>query len=240
MVGTGARGEVLIIGAGRGLGAHLQPLFSSHGWSTCLISSSIDKTVVAGHEYYSMPRTEAEVTGLVDQHLIRPWSLVVVASGGGFGKSQLFESFDSVSQISWINFGLHYCFLKAFHRNQIETTMIVFGSIAARENIASPAYTLAKNQLEAMVRVYGRKVVSDGINLICVSLGGLFCEGNAMDRLRLRNPGAFEEFQSNRLPRKKFLDPRDIFEFITYLQRVDASVWCGSVLTLEGGESSHL
>ena len=61
-----------------------------------------------------------------------------------------------------------------------------------------------------------------------------------MDRLKARNQSAFTDFLDYRLPRSKFLLPEDIFSFLIYLANSDASVWAGSVLSIDGGESTHL
>lgn len=236
----GAKGRVLIVGGGSGLGLSLVERFCDEGWETTVVSRSAEKWNHSELELYLMPKNEIEVDELVAEYLDRPWSLVIVVSGGGFGKTALFESFNEVANLSWINFGLHYCFLKALYKAGVATTVVVFGSIAAREAVASPAYTLAKKQLEAMIRIYGKKLVGADLSLIGISIGGLFCPGNAMDRLRIRDQRIFDDFIADRLPRKKFLLPDDVFGFLTFLLRSDPSVWSGSVLCMDGGESTHL
>lgn len=232
--------SVLIVGGGSGLGLSLAHRFLDEGWETVVVSRSPRETNNPKPKSYPMPENEYEIDQLVANHLNRSWSLVLVVSGGGFGKGSLFEGFDELTYLSWVNFGLPYCFLKALHEATISTTVVMFGSIAARENIASPAYALAKKQLEAMVRIYGRKLIHTGLNLIGLSPGGLFAPGNAMDRLKARNQSAFTDFLDYRLPRSKFLLPEDIFSFLIYLANSDASVWAGSVLSIDGGESTHL
>lgn len=234
-----AKKSVLVVGGGSGLGKQLAIAFTDNGWNVTMVSRSHEQFTNSSLPCYPMPRNEEEVSKAVN-HLTDDWTLVVLVSGGGFGKNKLFEELETLNDISWINFGLHYCFMKEFYKAKIKTTVVMFGSIAARENIASPSYTLAKKQLETFIRLFGRKIVESGIVILGISLGATFCDGNAMDRLKRNNEDAFDEFLTKRLPRKKFLSSSDIYNFLEYLANSDASAWAGSVLSMDGGESTHL
>ena len=132
--------SVLIVGGGSGLGLSLAHRFLDEGWETVVVSRSPRETNNPKPKSYPMPENEYEIDQLVANHLNRSWSLVLVVSGGGFGKGSLFEGFDELTYLSWVNLGfsLKHCMKRPF-------TVVMFGSIAARENIASPAYALAKS-----------------------------------------------------------------------------------------------
>lgn len=229
------------MGGGSGLGATLTGAFAE---DFCLSVLTRDRTrVTAAHpvKVFEMPTNESEVNHLVEESLHDFYDLVIVCSGGGFGKRREFEDYQTLQEVGWANFGIAYCLLKSLTDANRLSTFLVIGSVAARDNLASPAYALAKVQLEKMVRIYGRKLVPKGVALIGLSLGGILADGNAMDRLRINNHESYEEFLDKRLPRRKFLAARDVINFVRYvLSSEDSTVLAGSVVVLDGGESTHL
>lgn len=231
--------QVLLIGGGSGLGRECVDLFLENGWSIYVVSRTIHD-LPTEVKPFSMPSSEKGVEALAQSWGPVEFDSVICFSGGGLGKKHLFEPWQSIQELLWLNLGVPYVFLKYLceSHNVHLSKFIVFGSIAAREAIAdNKGYSVSKAALESMVRFYGRELVKTGISLMGVSLGATIATGNAMDRLRKSNVEVFDRFVTERLPRMKMSSSGEVFALLEFLSSGDKTALAGSIINLDGGES---
>ena len=79
-------------------------------------------------------------------------------------------------------------------------------------------------------------MLRNGIVLSGILPGGFISEGNAMDRLRTRNPEAYDEFISQRLPRKKMGKAEELLPIISLLCDPGSGMFGGCLIPVDAGE----
>ena len=231
--------QVLLIGGGSGLGRECADLFAQNGWSTHVVSRTIQDLPMEAKPFV-MPTSERGVEALIESWGSIEFDSVICFSGGGLGKKRLFEPWQTIEELLWLNLGVPYVFLKFLCEspNVHLSKFIIFGSIAAREAIAdNKGYSVSKAALESMVRFYGRDLIRTGVSLMGVSLGATMATGNSMDRLKRSNAEAFERFVTEKLPRMKMNSSEEVFALLEFLSSGDRAAFAGSIVNLDGGES---
>ena len=114
--------------------------------------------------------------------------------------------------------------------------IIHISSIAAFEAVGSLAYNISKAALNVYVRTMGRELAKFGIVLTGIAPGGFIAKDNAMYRLKSKNNKVYAKFISNRLPRKKIGNLKEIIPLIDFLASDYSGMMTGCIAPIDGGE----
>ncbi len=115
-------------------------------------------------------------------------------------------------------------------------SVIHVGSTAATHAVGSVGYNTVKAALSAYVRSLGRELAGSGVVICGINPGAFFTEDNAMGRLEQRNPAAFSEYISTRLPRGHMGSVSEVFSLIDFLGGPQGSMMSGSMVAIDAGE----
>ena len=112
------------------------------------------------------------------------------------------------------------------------------GSIAGVEAVASVGYNTSKAALNGYVRSLGNEFAKDNIIINGINPGGFEAPNNAMARLKVNNKDAYDDFVNKKLPRNKMGNATELLEMIKLLSSDNASMLCGSMITMDAGEGN--
>ena len=114
--------------------------------------------------------------------------------------------------------------------------LVHVGSIASSEGVGSVGYNTVKAGLAAYVRTLGRELAPHNIVATGILPGGFTAPSNAMERLKAKNPEAYEQFISERLPRGYMGEAKEIIPLLILLCSEDASMMAGCLVPIDAGE----
>ena len=242
--------RILITGASRGLGAVAARAFAESGARLALTARSQD-------ELEQIRRSCKDP----EQHLCIPVDLLEAGKiGPGVGRAAEFlGGIDVVLHAAGGGLGLkdellaHGDFLKLFALNlgaaaeinrlvapqmkeRRSGNLVHVGSIASSESVGSVGYNTVKAALAAYVRSLGRELGRFNIIATGILPGGFISPGNSMARLQDANPGAYQKFIDERLPRKIMGDARELIPMLALLCSDDASMMGGCLVPIDAGE----
>ena len=236
----------LIVGGGSSLGLGLAKKMVADGHNICLVTGKKDVRLTPSENvkvFSTRLDNNDDVRNVTFDILdtFKSIDVVFYNIGGGLGMSDPMISFDEFSKILWFNFGV----IQEFNRLLIpkinkDGKIICIGSIATRQLIGSLGYTLAKTALETYVKFLGKELIPKRISIMALSIGAYWEKGNAMDRLKLRDPAVYNDFIESRLPRKKMATTKEIIPFLSHFCIIDTSILSGSVIPMDGAENTSL
>ena len=165
--------------------------------------------------------------------------VVLHCAGGGIGIKDSLPSNKDILKLFNLNIGAAMeinRLVVPFMKEKKYGNLVHVGSIASREAVGSVGYNTVKSALNAYVRTLGKELASSGIIATGILPGGFIAEGNAMSRLRDKNPTAYENFIENRLPRKKMGLAEEILPILDVLCSENASMLGGCMLPIDAAE----
>ena len=109
-------------------------------------------------------------------------------------------------------------------------------SIAALENQGTVPYCSMKAALTAYTRSFGRYVSADGVAVSAVLPGAVYTEGGYWDITSKSRPEHVEKYLNERMAIKRFGEPNEIGNVVTFLCSQQASFITGSSFTVDGGQ----
>ena len=243
---------ILITGASRGLGAVLAESFAEQDGSVVLLARDFKKLESVRnklknktkHLSISIDLTNLET--LADnleslKKIIYGVDVIVHAAGGGLGFKNDFLDHHQLSKLFNLNIASAIEINRILIPKMIEKkfgNVLHIGSIASFESAGSVGYNTVKAAISGYVRSMGRKLLEDNVILTGALLGGFISEGNAMDRLKTKNPTAYKEFIENRLPRKKMGTVEELVPALMLLCSQESGMLGGCLFPMDAGEGS--
>jgi NAD(P)-dependent dehydrogenase (short-subunit alcohol dehydrogenase family) len=109
-------------------------------------------------------------------------------------------------------------------------------SIAALENQGTVPYCSMKAALTAYTRSFGRYVSPDGVAVSAVLPGAVYTEGGYWDMTSKTRPEHVDKYLQERMAIRRFGEPNEIGNVVTFLCSELASFITGSSFTVDGGQ----
>ena len=240
----------LITGASRGLGAIVSRALAEKGFTLIMVSRNLDdlesvknklkspeKHRVCAVDLCNLRSIEEKLTSI--DLPIGKVEVVIHAAGGGIGLKDSLLSVDDFERLLGLNLSsaieINRLVIPSMKRAK-RGNIIHVGSIASYEAVGSVGYNTVKAGICGYVRSIGREVLKDGIILSGILPGGFISDGNAMDRLRSRNPEAYENFIKERLPRGEMGKAEELIPIISLLCERSAAMFGGCLIPVDAGE----
>lgn len=220
--------KIIITGASRGLGLIAADAFEQEGWEVLRFDSkrmdflNIDPNWMAGipEDLEALIHCAGGGLGLRGPYLPASefYKLFMVNLGGAAEINRIVAANMQTNRKGYI---VHIC------------------SIASGEAVGSVGYNTVKTALAGYVRSFGRVLAPFGVVVTGISPGGFIAPGNAMERLEANNPGAYQEFIENRLPRRFMGKAEELIPLLKFLCSPAASMMAGSVVPIDAGEAHY-
>lgn len=242
--------NIIITGASRGLGSKAALAFSEAGAKLVLIARTKENLEAVRkrcknpnkHLSISADLTEAkEIVSAIEQakKFLSTIDCVLHVAGGGLGKRDPLIELQDLLLLFKLNVGaavqINRLVLPDMMKRK-QGNLVHIGSIAGKEAVASVGYNTAKSALNMYVRSLGREMAPYGIVVTGVNPGGFIAPGNSMVKLEKNKPDAYNKFIEQRLPRKKMGDASEIIPLLKFLCSKEASMMCGCMVPIDGGE----
>ena len=219
--------RVLITGASKGLGLVAVKSFTEDG-----------------HTVFPFTRENFDYLHPERWNCVTPPNLdaVIHCAGGGLGLRGPYLTAKAAYDLFMTNLG------GAMEINRMVVTdmqerrtgyVVHVCSIASGEAIGSVGYNTVKAALGAYVRSLGRELAPYGVVVSGIAPGGFRGPGNAMERLKISSPSAYEEFVSKRLPRGYMGEATELIPLLRFLTSPAASMMAGSVVPIDAGEGHY-
>jgi len=114
--------------------------------------------------------------------------------------------------------------------------IVLVGSVASTDAVASVGYNTVKAALSTYVRSLGNEMARYGIIITGILPGGFIAPGNSWERLSKDKPEVVENFIKQRLPRGFLGKAEEIFPLICWLCSDKASMMSGCMVPIDAGE----
>ena len=217
-------GKILITGASKGLGLVACEYFSKDGWEVFPFTRKEYDYLKTWN--YALPDVEA----------------IIHCAGGGLGLKSPYITAGQMYELFMTNLGgameVNRMAIPAMQQKGYGRVVHVL-SIASGEAVGSLGYNTVKTALAGYVRSLGREMAPYGVVVTGISPGAFQTPDNAMARLLWTNPGAYEDFLKNRLPRGKMGTAEELMPLLRLLVSPEASMMGGSLISVDAGEGKY-
>ena len=215
--------RVLITGASRGLG------------------QALAQYLTAEHTVYAWGSKQADFTCPTSTWDTVPQvDAIVHCAGGGLGLKSPTPTAEELYTLFMVNLG-----------GQAEINRIALQhatppkylchvcSIVSGEAIGSVGYGTVKAALAGYIRALGHQMARRGVVVTGIAPGAFVAPDNAMERLRVNSPAAYQDFLDRRLPRGVMGTAAEIIPLIEFLISPAASMMGGAVVPIDAGEGRY-
>ena len=243
--------RALVTGAGRGLGRSIASCLAREGARVAIVSrteSDIQSLVeemggeAAGHYGTTIDlMAENGPTELMDR-LDADFGQIDIAVHNAGGTLDIRDAFCSIEDWRklWrfnveIAVELNLRIVPAMQERGWGRVVHVT-SIAAVENQGPIPYCSTKAALTAYTRSFGRLVSPDGVIITAVLPGAVFTEGGDWDYMSKNRPEHVEKYLDERMAIRRFGEPDEIGNVVTFLCSEMASFCVGSIVPIDGGQ----
>ena len=242
--------NIIITGASRGLGSEVAIAFSKSGAKLVLVARTKEDLEMIRKKCKDPKKHLSIATDLTDargiskaiheaKKFLVKIDCVLHVAGGGLGKRDPLIAWDDILLL----FKLNVCAATEINRLVLpdmikhkQGNLVHIGSIAGKEAVAAVGYNTVKAALNMYVRSLGREMASSGVIVTGINPGGFLAPGNSMRRLKKNNPEAFKKFIEQRMPREKLGDASEMIPLLEFLCSKEASMMCGCMVPIDGGE----
>ena len=242
--------KILITGASYGLGSVVAKKLAGLGAELIITARSRDKLskVLDNLENKSNHmlivsdfQSSQSIKEMCDRIIkdFKKIDIIMHIAGGGLGVKGAVPIYDDYMKV--LNLNLLSILeinrqLIPLMMNNKRSSIFHVGSIASNEAIGALTYNIAKVGLVAYVRSLSKELKGTGIIVNGISPGAFHCEGNAMDRLKKRNPEAYNEFIQNKIPSNSMPLGDDLLPLILLLVGEQNHIFNGNMVSCENGE----
>ena len=242
--------KIIITGASNGLGAIACKFFSERNAKIALLARSKKKMDIIKSKMTNpknhisinvdlLRNNDIEKAFKKAKKFLKNIDIVLHIAGGGFGLKENLIKNDDLKSLFQINVGaaaeINRLVIKSKSKNKI-LNLVHVGSIASRESVGSVGYNTTKSALAAYVKSLGRKVYKNNVIATGILPGGFIAPGNAMDRLKIKNPKDYNKFIKTRIPRGVMGNSNDILPMLLFLCSKHSSMMGGCLVPIDGGE----
>lgn len=242
--------NIIITGASRGLGSEAAIAFSKSGAKLVLIARTKEDLEMIRKKCKNPKKHLSIATDLTDargiskavheaKKFLVKIDCVLHAAGGGLGKRDPLIDLNDMILLFKLNVGAAAEINRLVLPDMIKSrngSLVHVGSIAGKEAVASVGYNTVKAALNMYVRSLGRQMAGLGVIVTGINPGGFVAPGNSMERLEKNKPEAYNQFIEQRLPRKKMSNASEIIPLLEFLCSKEASMMCGCMVPIDGGE----
>ena len=248
--------RILVTGGSRGIGKAIANAFLVEGANVCITARNVEQLKSVQDnlaKLYGVDRIiaeQADATIPVDisslyEKVMNFWSgldVLILNVGDGSGSRDALPEQDI-----WDN-GWNKNFNSARYTAEMFLPMlkrsngcILFvSSIAGLEMIGAPTqYSVAKSALLALSKNMASKLGRD-VRVNVVAPGNVLCNGGVWHKKLEADPMAVEEMLQSKVPLKRLGQPEEIADAVTFLCSDRASFITGSVLVVDGGQTTQL
>ena len=130
---------------------------------------------------------------------------------------------------------------KNLQKNNKEIFITFCSSIAAKSFLGAPTeYSVAKSALERLTKELSWKL-APCYRVNCISPGNIYFPGGTWDKIKREGNLDIDKMLEEKVPIKRFGNPREIASFAVYLSSSEvSSFFNGSCITIDGGQTQSL
>jgi 3-oxoacyl-[acyl-carrier protein] reductase len=233
--------NILISGGSSGLGFEIVKYFSK--LHNIYVFSRKKRTLNSNINFFSVDLSD-EHSSLnafeVLKKKISKIDLIVCCAGNskGINKNNILNkknliSFFNSNLFTFTN--LINSYLKVFKKKK--TNIIVISSIASKKIIDAPiGYSLAKNNLDFIVRILAKKFASNKIKFNIISPGNILIKNNNWFKKFKKNSKYVKNYIKNNVPLNSFVQPKEIINIIRLLSDETQNI-TGGDFVVDGGQT---
>ena len=247
---------VLISGSSKGIGLAIASNFLEEG-STVILTGRKKKSLLVSHNYlskkYQNKQLHSEVVDFTNEKsverlknkIIKKFKKIdIVVANVGSGKGYDLSILNKKKWIkSWdLNFNsalnTSRVFLPLLEKSK--GSLLYISSIAGLEVIGAPVeYSTAKFALIALAKNLSKKY-SKNVRINVIAPGNIFFKDGTWDKKIKQNSKFVKKLIKETVPMNKFGDPSDISSASVFLCSSKAKFITGSVLVIDGGQTSAI
>ncbi len=241
--------RVIITGASRGLGQVCAESFAKEGSKLLLAARSQDslekiKESLANpdaHRIYAGDLTKPdEIEKLIETaEEFGDIDVILHVMGGGLGMGDPLLKWGEFDTLFKTNLASAAEINRLIIPRMIERktgNIVHVGSISGREATGSVGYNSVKAALAAYTRSLGRELADTGVIVTGILPGGFWAPDNAWVRFEKREPELVKKIISERQPRKKLGEAKEIIPMMLFLASRRATMMTGCCVPIDGGE----
>ena len=238
--------NIVITGATKGLGYELLKKLSNYNCNIFLLKRENSK-IKLKNDKIKIINCDLQNIDLISNAIDKILSfskridIIYHIAGGGLGahdpliNSKKFIEVFNLNLLSILE--INHCLLPHMIKRQ-KGNIVHVGSIASYEAIGSLSYNVSKHALAAYVRSLGKALIKDKIIVNGIAPGGFEGKNNAMFRLKNKNKKIYNDYISNRLPRKKMGKANELIFLLFYLGLENSSFTSSNLIPVDAGEGN--
>lgn len=231
--------NILITGGSKGLGLEIVKEFSNQ--DDVYVFSRNKRSIKKNVFFLSVDLSDEKSTLKTLTKLrkkIDKIDLIISCAGSGtliskdeLKKKVLLKYFDT-NFFSFSN--LINSYLKVFRF--AKTNIVVISSISGKRYLKAPiGYSLAKSNLNYLVKILAKKLAPYKIIINLITLGNILIKGNNWSKKLKKNPKMIKKYIKENVPLNNFIYPNNVISLIKYLSYNSKSI-TGSDFVIDGGQ----
>lgn len=231
--------NILVAGGSKGLGLEIVKEFSKS--NNLYVFSRKRRELSKNVNYFSVDLSKEKNTLSALRSIkkkIKKIDLIIFCVGNG--KPSAKNELSNQTIMSYLNtnfftfLNLINIYLKVF--NFKKTNIVVISSIAGKKIINAPVgYSLAKNNLDFLVKILAKKLAPKKISINLISPGNILIKNNNWSNKLKKNPKIIKNYIKTNVPLNDFINSKEIIDLIKFLSDNSKNI-TGSDFVIDGGQ----
>ena len=231
--------NILVAGGSKGLGLEIVKEFSKS--NNLYVFSRKRRELSKNVNYFSVDLSKEKNTLSALKSIkkkIKKIDLIIFCVGNG--KPSAKNELSNQTIMSYLNtnfftfLNLINIYLKVF--NFKKTNIVVISSIAGKKIINAPVgYSLAKNNLDFLVKILAKKLAPKKISINSISPGNILIKNNNWSNKLKKNPKIIKNYIKTNVPLNDFINSKEIIDLIKFLSDNSKNI-TGSDFVIDGGQ----
>ena len=231
--------NILVAGGSKGLGLEIVKEFSKS--NNLYVFSRKRRELSKNVNYFSVDLSKEKNTLSALRSIkkkIKKIDLIIFCVGNG--KPSAKNELSNQTIMSYLNtnfftfLNLINIYLKVF--NFKKTNIVVISSIAGKKIINAPVgYSLAKNNLDFLVKILAKKLAPKKISINLISPGNILIKKNNWSNKLKKNPKIIKNYIKTNVPLNDFINSKEIIDLIKFLSDNSKNI-TGSDFVIDGGQ----
>ena len=231
--------NILVAGGSKGLGLEIVKEFSKS--NNLYVFSRKRRELSKNVNYFSVDLSKEKNTLSALKSIkkkIKKIDLIIFCVGNGKPRAknelsnQTIMSYLNTNFFTFLN--LINIYLKVF--NFKKTNIVVISSIAGKKIINAPVgYSLAKNNLDFLVKILAKKLAPKKISINSISPGNILIKNNNWSNKLKKNPKIIKNYIKTNVPLNDFINSKEIIDLIKFLSDNSKNI-TGSDFVIDGGQ----